>query len=85
MADMTNVESAWLRAISRFERWKVEFDKQFYAPAAETMLGMITKQLEQLPPEVKQISRQMNPREWQDLDRMTAETRKKRSKEVRYG
>lgn len=85
MADMTNVESAWLRAISRFERWKVEFDKQFYAPAAETMLGMITKQLEQLPPEVKQISRQMNPREWQEIDRMTAETRKKRSKEVRYG
>lgn len=85
MADLSNIESAWLRAMNRFETWREEFDKRFYAPAAETMLGMITKQLEQLPPEVKQISRQMNPREWQDLDRMTAETRKKRSKEVRYG
>jgi len=85
MTDLSNIESAWLRAMGRFEKWKAEFDAQFYAPAANTMLGMMTDQLQRLPPEVQQISRQMNPREWRELDRMSAEARKKQNKEVKYG
>lgn len=82
MADLSNIESAWLRATARFEKWRGEFDKKFYAPASDTMLNMITSQLQQLPPEVQQMSRQINPQAWREFDRMTAE---RKNKEVKYG
>jgi len=85
VADLSNIESAWLTAVDRFERWRARFDAQFYAPASKTMLGMMTDQLSQLPPEVQQISRQMNPQAWKDVDRMQADTNKQRVKEVKYG
>lgn len=85
MADLSNVESAWLRAVSRFEKWRGEFDAQFYAPAADTTLNMMGRQLQQLPPQVQQMSRQMNPEQWKQVDQMTKEVDKKSKREVKYG
>ena len=85
MADLSNIESAWLTAVDKFERWRAKFDAEFYAPASKTMLGMMTDQLNQLPPEVQQVSRMMNPQAWKDVDKMAADIRKKNAKEVHYG
>lgn len=85
MADLTNVESAWLRAVARFEDWRIEFDRKFYAPAGNMVIGMLNRQLQGLPPEIQQMSRQMNPEQWKDVDQMTKGIEQKKKREVRYG
>lgn len=68
MGDLSNAESAWLRAKNRFDEWRIRFEADFEAPKTETLVGVMDTKLSNLPGPVQQISRQQRPEDWKQLD-----------------
>jgi hypothetical protein len=66
--DVSNVESAWLRAVNKFEKWKAEFEGGYSAPVGEMGVNLMMRKLKALPPEMQNMSRQKSPTAWKFID-----------------
>ena len=77
MADISNIESAWLRATAKFNTWKVDFDAKFNAPVTKTITGMAVNKFNNLPPDVQTVSRTMSPDGWNVVDQINKQKKKK--------
>ena len=58
MATISDAESAYLMAQEKFETWKAEFEGDWFAPSAMTMVAMM---IGTMRPEERAILQQMNP------------------------
>lgn len=67
--DISNVESAWLRAVNKFEGWKAQFEQGYSAPVGEMGVNLLMRKLQALPPELQTQSRQRNPDAWGVIDK----------------
>lgn len=79
--DISNVESAYLRALAKFETWKQKTEVNYNMPAMKTTVGIAEQKLQNLPTEVQSISRAQHPAEWKALDERTKKVNKA---EVKY-
>jgi hypothetical protein len=58
MPNISNAESAWLMAQSKFRKWQIRFEQEWHAPHIDTAAAAAWSQI---PPEVKRELRKMNP------------------------
>jgi hypothetical protein len=65
---ITNIESAYLSGVARYERWRTAFEAKFNAPHIETLTAITARKISKMPKEVQNISRQKNPKEWESVD-----------------
>jgi len=68
--DIRTLESAWLLARVRFEKFQEQFEKEFGQPVAQHSMAVKAKTLQNLPEDIKTISRQQNPAEWAEIDKI---------------
>ncbi len=60
--NVAGTENAWLAGTHRFDKWLVEFESEFSAPADETEIALgMGELIGALPPEVLAEMERMNP------------------------
>ena len=70
MKTILDVESAWMEAMARFEKWRVKFEAEFGDPIAHGQEAVV---MSMLPPAIQQALRQRMPEEF---DRLVSKTKK---------
>jgi len=66
--DIREAESAYLEAKAEFEDWKAEFISGWYKPQQGLLLNMLARELMNLPPELKDEMKKLNPDGWKDVE-----------------
>jgi len=68
MYSVRDVEDVYLMAKAKFENWREQFEREYYSDVMATYANLGVSMVENLPEDLKALSRQINPEAWRKLE-----------------
>jgi len=68
MYSVRDVEDVYLMAKAKFENWREQFEREYYSDVMATYANLGVSMVENLPEDLKTLSRQINPEAWRKLE-----------------